>query len=173
MDLLEFHSSLLFDPAWPIRTLELQRPPAIISETANIINSIISEGCIIEGRVEHSIISPGVRVAEGALIKDSIILDNSTIGSHSIINYSILDKEAIIGAGCHIGSGDNFQINRRYPKIINAGINVIGKRARVPSGTKMGRNCIAFYGVKEGDFPSLEIRSGETIRHRRSPVRKE
>ena len=164
MDLLEPRSSLLFDAGWPIRTKEELRPPTIVSETGEVINSIISNGCVIEGRVEHSILSAGVKVAQGAVVKDSIILSDSVVGPHSVIDYSILDKEVTVKAGCHIGCGDNFQINRREPNVANTGINIIGKRTKVPTGVKMGRNCITYYGVTENDFPGSEIQSGETIK---------
>ena len=167
MDLLEQHSELLFDADWPIRTKEEPRPPAIVSRKARVVNSIITSGCIIDGRVEHSILSPGVRVAEGAVVKDSIVLSDSVVGPHSTIDYSILDKEVTVGGGCHIGYGDNFQINRREPKLANTGITVIGKRATVPDGVKVGRNCIVYHGVLESDFSGSDIQSGETIRPRR------
>jgi len=167
MDLLEPQSSLLFDTDWPIRTREELRPPAVVSQTADVVKSMISCGCIIEGRVEHSILSPGVKVAEGAVVKDSIVLSDSVIGPRSIVDYSILDKEVVVEAGCHIGCGSNFQINRREPKVANTGITIVGKRAKVPAGIKMGRNCITYYGVTEDDFPGPEIQSGETIRPKR------
>ena len=167
MDLLELHSSLLFDADWPIRTKEELRPPAVVSQEGRVVSSIISNGCIIEGRVEHSILSPGVRVGEGAIVKDSIILSDSAIGPHSIVDYSILDKEVVVEAGCHLGCGDNFQINRREPKVVNTGITIIGKRAKVPAGVKIGRNCIVYHSVVESDFPGSDIQSGETIRPRR------
>jgi glucose-1-phosphate adenylyltransferase len=167
MDLLDLHSSLLFDTDWPIRTREELRPPSVISQKGRIVNSIISNACIIEGRVEHSVLSPGVKVGEGAIVKDSIILSDSVIGPRSVVDYSILDKEVIIEAGCHLGCGDNFQINRREPKVVNTGITVIGKRAKVPAGVKIGRNCIVYHGVLEDDFLSSDIQSGETIRPRR------
>jgi len=170
MDLLEAHSSLLFDADWPIRTREELRPPVIVSQTGDVVDSIISCGCVIEGRVEHSVLSPGVKVTEGAVVKDSIILSDSVVGPHSIIDYSILDKEVVVGAGCHLGCGDNFQINRREPKVANTGITLVGKRAKVPPGVKMGRNCITYYGVTEDDFPGPEIQSGETIRPKRRGV---
>ena len=163
MDLLEPHSSLLFDTGWPIRTTEELRPPAIVSQTGDIVNAMISSGCIIEGHVEHSVLSPGVKVAEGAVVKDSVVLSDSVIGPRSIIDYSILDKEVVVGAGCHIGCGSNFQINRREPKVANTGITIVGKKAKIPSGVKIGHNCAIYSGVAEDDFPRSEIQSGETI----------
>ncbi len=167
MDLLELHSSLLFDANWPIRTKEELRPPAIVSQKGRVINSVISNGCVIEGQVEHSILSPGVRIGEDSIVKDSIILNDSIIGPHSVVDYSILDKEVVVEAGCHLGCGDNFQINRREPKLVNTGITIIGKRAKVPVGIKIGRNCLVYNGVSEDDFAGSDIQSGETIRPRR------
>lgn len=167
MDLLETHSSLIFDPEWPIRTREELGPPAIICQKGRVVNSMISNGCIIEGRVEHSILSPGVKVGEGALVKDSIILNDCVIGPHTTIDYSILDKEVKLGAGCHLGYGDNFLINRKEPNVANTGVTIIGKRARVPDGVKIGRNCIIYNNITEDDFPGSDIQSGETVRARR------
>ncbi|MAE11298.1 MAG: glucose-1-phosphate adenylyltransferase [Dehalococcoidales bacterium] len=167
MDLLELRSSLVFDPAWPIRTKEAPGPPAIVSQKGRIKNSMISCGCVIEGSVEHSVLSPGVTVAEGTLVKNSIVLSDSVIGPGSVVDYSILDKEVVVGPGCHIGFGDNFQISRKEPKVANTGITIIGKRARVPSGIKIGRNCIIYHGVAESDFSGSDIQSGETIKPKR------
>ena len=152
---------------WPIRTNEVEGSPSIVSESANVINSLVSNGCVIEGNVEQSVLSPGVIISEGAVVKDSVILSDSTVGSHSIINYSILDKEVVVEAGCEIGFGDDLQINRRQPKVLNTGITIIGKWAKIPPGTRIGRNCVVDCGVVEDDFLTDEIRSGQTVRPRR------
>lgn len=163
MDLLKMSLLPLFDPEWPVRTKEDERPPAIISETAKVVNSLISNGCVIEGQVEKSILSPGVKVLEGALVKDSVIMSDTAIGSHSVIDHSILDKEIIVESGCHIGYGDDFRANRKAPKSLNTGITIVGKKARIPPEVKIGRNCVIGVGAGEEDFPASEIQSGETI----------
>ncbi len=165
MDLLEISPYLLLSTEWPIRTKEDDRPPAMVSE--RVVGSLLSHGCVIRGRVEHSIISPGVQVAEGAVVKDSIIMSDTVIGSDSVIDYSILDKEVVIEAGCHIGFGDDYQVNHKKPTVINTGLTIVGKRAKVPAGVKIGRNCVIFSNVVEGDFPGTEIQSGETIKSKR------
>lgn len=168
MDMIDMSpGGYLSDAGWPIRTSEEESPPAIISESANVINSIISNGCVIEGHVEHSILSPGVIISEGAVVKDSIILANSVVGSYSIVDYSVLDKEVVVEAGCHLGYGDDFQVNRREPKELNTGITIIGKGAKLPPGLQIGRNCVIWSGVGEDDFPNSEVKSGESIRPRR------
>ena len=162
-DLLEMSPSPLFNNEWPIHTKMEERPPAIICETAKVVDSLVCDGCVIEGLVEHSVLSPGVMVVKDAVVKDSIIMSDTIIGPHSVIDHSILDKEVLVEAGCHIGFGDDFRPNREEGQILDTGITLIGKGARIPPGLKMGRNCIVCCGVADDDFPSPEIQSGETI----------
>jgi len=167
MDLIEIPLAFLSKPDWPIHTKEDVRPPAMISDTADVTNSLLSDGCIIEGHVEHSVLSRGVSVAKGAVVRDSIIMSDSVIGRDSVVDYAIVDKDVAIEADCHVGYGDNFQINHKQPKLLNTGITLIGKRARINSGTTIGRNCLVYGMAEKGDFPSLEIPSGETIKPKR------
>lgn len=168
MDMIDMApGGYLSDPGWPIHTSEVESPPAIISEVANVGNSLISNGCIIEGNVEHSVLSPGVIVAEGAVVRNSIIMADSSVGSHSVIDFTILDKEVVVEAGCHLGFGDDLRVNRKEPKVLNTGITIVGKRARIPPGTKIGRNCIIYAGVGEEGFPTDEVKSGEVVRSKR------
>ena len=167
MDLLEISSTLLSNPDWPIRTKEEEKPPTMISDTADVTNSLISGGCTIEGRVEHSVLSPGIRVAKGAVVRDSIIMNDTVVGRNSIIDYSILDKEVVVGSDCHIGAGDDFTVNHKEPEVLNTGITIVGKRARIDHGIRIGRNCMIYDNVRKGDFPGLEIESGETVKPKR------
>jgi len=168
MDMIDMSpSGYLSDPAWPINTREVVKPATVILNTANVVNSLISSGCTIEGSVEHSVLSPGVIISEGAVVKDSIILADSSVGSHSVVDYSIIDEDVVVGAGCHVGFGDDFQFNRRQPKVLNTGITIVGKRAQIPQEINIGRNCLISPGVTADDFPTPEIQSGETIRSKR------
>ena len=171
MEALEMAQSLLADVDWPIYTKELEWPPTRIDKTAAIGDCLISSGCNIKGCVEHSILSPGVTVAEGAVVKDSIIMDSTEIGPNCVIDRSILDKGVVIEEGCHIGFGDDFHVNRNNPKVLNTGLVIIGKQAEIPSGLKIGRNCIIYDSVTADDFPGPEVQSGETIKPKRKPVR--
>ncbi|MFC1919087.1 glucose-1-phosphate adenylyltransferase [Chloroflexota bacterium] len=167
MDIIEMSpGGFLSEADWPIRTSEVERPPAIFPKKAKVVKSLISNGCTIEGDVEHSILSPGVIVSEGATVKDSIVMSDSIIGSNTVIDRSILDKEVVVEAGCHIGFGTDFQVNRREPKAINSGITVVGKNAKIPPGIRIGRNCVICCDVTESDFLTPEIPSGETIKLR-------
>jgi glucose-1-phosphate adenylyltransferase len=175
MRLLESPPSISFSADWPIRTKEDEpRSPTVISHRGDVVNSMVSHGCIIEGRVENSILSPGVRVAANTVVKYSVIMNDTVIGRESVIDYSILDKDVIIEAGSHVGTGNDFQVNREEPTILNTGLTVIGKGAKIPEGVKIGRNCAIAGNVTEKDFRSLIVQSGETIRPKRHrPSRKE
>ena len=168
MDLLEGCMPMLFSADWPIRTKEQGRPPTMIGEKAQVIGSLLSGGCIIGGRVEHSVLAPGVRVAEGSVVKDSIIMDDCVIRHDCVIDYSILDKEVVVETGSYVGFGDDFQVNRKEPKVLNTGVTIVGKRARIFSRVKIGRNCAIYGGVVRNDLPGSEIMSGETIKPKRS-----
>jgi glucose-1-phosphate adenylyltransferase len=157
---------------WPIRTVEEENPPAMFGESASVSNSLISDGCVIEGRVEHSVLSPGVRVAKGAIVRDSIILNDAVIGRDSVIDYSIIDKEVVVEAECYVGYGDDYQISRREPRYVNTGITIIGKRARVASAIRIGRNCLVHCNVVKGSFLDSEVPSGETVRPAKMPSRR-
>lgn len=101
----------LYNDKWPIFTGYMGLPPAKFVHAdldANRIgtatSSIISPGVIVSGsKIDHSLLSPGVRVNSYATVKDSIILDNVEIGRHCQIKNAIIDKDAIIHEGVTIG----------------------------------------------------------------------
>ncbi|MGN1345462.1 MAG: glucose-1-phosphate adenylyltransferase, partial [Eubacteriales bacterium] len=93
----------LRDRDWRIYSRNYSDPPHFIGEYAKISNSLITEGCNIEGIVENSVLASGVKVARGAIIRDSVIMRNVTIAEGATINYSIIDSNTRIGAGCVVG----------------------------------------------------------------------
>jgi glucose-1-phosphate adenylyltransferase len=149
----------------------VEGPPTKVCNAASVTNCLISDGCKIEGHAERSILSPGVQLHEGATVRDSIIMDNTVIGRDSIIDNCILDKEVLVGPGCRIGTGDDYQINRSNPNVLHTGLTITGKRAVIPGGSRIGRNCIIYDNVAENDFPAARIASGETIKPKRRPIR--
>lgn len=86
----------LFVTDTPIYTKVRDDPPAKFGIGASVKNSLIGDGCIIEGTVENSILFRGVRVAKGASVKNSIIMQSAKIGKKSDINYIITDKNVVI-----------------------------------------------------------------------------
>lgn len=79
------------------------RPPHRVGESGRIINSLVTEGCEIDGVVENCVLSNGVKISKGAYVKDSVIMSDVVIGEGATVNYSIIDSDVTVGAGCVIG----------------------------------------------------------------------
>lgn len=94
----EVWQQLFFRPGL-IYTKVKDEPPTKYMEQARVTNSLISNGCLIDGRVENSILSRGVKVHRGACIKNSIVMQRNEIGANAIIENTILDKEAFVSEG--------------------------------------------------------------------------
>jgi glucose-1-phosphate adenylyltransferase len=157
----------LNDLGWLVYTKSEERPPARIGPEATVSRSMISHGCVIDGRVEHSVLSPGVRVEAGAMVRDSIVMFDAIVEGGAQLDRAIVDKEARIGSDARVGIGDDLRPNRDEPERLYAGITLVGKRARVPGGAEIGRNCRIDPNVTEADFGRRRrIRSGETVRAR-------
>ena len=120
MDILKADSGLAPE-ACGIRTnqgaeqVPYDRPPSIATASARIANSAVSPGCVVSGRVEHSILSPGVIVEKGAFVKDSIIMHDSVIRRGARVERSIIDKEAVIGEDSAVGHGRLHDCQRPVP----------------------------------------------------------
>jgi glucose-1-phosphate adenylyltransferase len=154
----------LYDPAWIVHTRSEERAPAKVGPTAQVHRSLISHGCMIAGTVVNSVLSPGVRVEMGAVVRDSIVMFDSVIRSGAVVDRSILDKEVIIGQGAIVGDGPHDdRPNRQEPGRLNTGITVVGKRAIVPRGVRIGRNVKVAADVRTSDFSGRTIKSGESI----------
>jgi glucose-1-phosphate adenylyltransferase len=133
--------------------------PANISQQGrqgNVVNSLIGPGCVIEGRVENSILSPGVHVGEQSVIMNSIVMANTAIGYHSVIDGCILDEGATVGDFCYVGLGAN--IASKNPEV-----SVLGRRVSVPDRTAIGRRCNIGPGTGPEVFRTRRVPSGSTI----------
>ncbi|MBE6714601.1 MAG: glucose-1-phosphate adenylyltransferase [Ruminococcaceae bacterium] len=129
MDLLgEKPEFSLDDEKWRIFTRHETLAPQYIGKGSEISNSIIAEGCEIYGKVENSVLFPGVCVMPGAVVKDSVVMGGCVIGEDSVVSYSILDTNVKIGAEARVGGqvGDS------------AGVSVIGDGEVIPAGKVVG-----------------------------------
>ncbi len=173
MALLEDRPDLdLYDKEWLIHTRSEERAPAKIGATAQVHRSLISHGCLIDGMVVNSVLSPGVTVGVGAVVRDSIIMFDSIIRPGAVVDRSILDKEVTIGPGAIVGEGTNLTIpNRLAPSHLSSGITIVGKRAVLPRGIRVGRNVRIDPDVRATDFPSRTVESGATITRQRQRPR--
>ncbi|MBN2300340.1 MAG: glucose-1-phosphate adenylyltransferase [Acholeplasmataceae bacterium] len=151
----------LYDPTWKVYTKSEDLPPVKVGSAASLQNSLVSNGCVVEGSVINSVLSPGVRVGKGTVIKDSVILNNVIIGENVTIQRSIVDKKVTIGHNAFIGYGNDFTPNKEKPDLLISGITVVEKNSIIPSDVQIGRNCRVF---KTSKFDKLIIPSGSTLK---------
>ena len=171
MDLVSQNPALrLDDPELRLRTAGQVRPPARIGEASAVTDSLISSAAQIDGRVHHSVISPGVVIEDGAEVRDSIIFHDCIIRSGAVVDRAILDKEVSVGAGAVVGTGDPAIPNKARPDIVYSGISVIGKRVVVPPGMRIGRNVIIGPGAQEELIEVNELECGETVMPEHIPL---
>ena len=163
----------LYDREWLIHTRSEERAPAKVGPTAQVYRSLISHGCVINGTVVNSVLSPGVRVDVGAVVRDSIVMFDSVIRSGAVVDRAILDKEVVVGQGAIVGDGPDFDTpNKQEPSRLNTGITVIGKQSVVPRGARLGRNVKVGERVRSTDYGSRTIRSGGTVVRKPAPDRR-
>ncbi|MDZ7269821.1 MAG: sugar phosphate nucleotidyltransferase [candidate division KSB1 bacterium] len=168
MDLLRPGSGLDL-PRWKVYTnLEEEgragdRPPTRLLRGAKVSNSIISQGCVIEGEVRNSVLSPGVRVGRGAVVSDSVVMHDSVIEPEAALSFVIADKLTHFRRGCRVGFGDRTRPNRRFPDHLREGLTVVGKLARVPANVTIGCNCIIHPQSSESSYHTDCVKDGETI----------
>ncbi len=153
----------LYERESQVRTPSVDMPPVKLGPRAQISRSLVSNGCIINGNVHNSVLSPHVYVEEGAEVIDSIVFDDTIIARDAVVHRSIIDKECYIAQGCCIGYGDDYVPNMDEPVYLNCGITVVGKGARLPPGLKVGRNCKIDSEVQESNFSTLFIPSGSSV----------
>ena len=94
----------LYDPAWKIYSRNPVMPPQNIGKNAKIQNSMVTEGCNIDGTVDFSMISDGVTIETGAKVTDSILMPGAVVKAGAVVEYSIVGENSVIGCNAHIGA---------------------------------------------------------------------
>jgi glucose-1-phosphate adenylyltransferase len=154
----------LYDDFWKIYTDSDHQPPQYTGPNSDVRTSLLAEGCEVYGAVYNSVLGPGVFVDEGAVIRDSIIMENCRVGRNSRLERTILDEGGQVGADVVIGQGENTP-NEDKPNIYDTGITVIGENSSVPDGVTVGKNCV-ICGISEySDFDAGRLESGRNIIH--------
>lgn len=97
---------LLNDPSWPVYTRHTQRGPARMLDGSEVDDSLVSSGCVVAGRVERSVLGPGVHVAAGARVTDAVVFADCVIEAGAVVSRSIVDQHCRIGDGARVGADD-------------------------------------------------------------------
>ncbi len=150
---------------WQVRTNLLERSaqadrlPAHIN--GDVVNSIISEGCIIQGKVRNSILSPGVIVEKNAMVADSIIYHDTIIGKNTQVKKVICDKDSRIGNDCSIGCFGEQTASREFGELLRSGITLLGRNTVVPGKTRIGANTSVY---SSAEITTDCVEPGSTLR---------
>lgn len=111
MDLIDPDSELnIQDQSWRIYSVNHTMPPQYITSEAKVRDSLIVEGCIVRGDVDHSVLSMGVKIGKGSVVKNSIIMSNTVIGDNCVVNKALIGENVIIADGQTIGDGETIEV---------------------------------------------------------------
>lgn len=108
MELLSDEPELdLYDTSWRIFSVNPSLPPHYVDSKAKVKSSLISDGAIVYGEVENSVIFSGVRIEKGARVVNSVVMPFATIGAGAVVNKAVLGQNCEIGEGVSVGTGDD------------------------------------------------------------------
>ena len=111
MKLLEDESRhKLFSKQFPVYTKERDDMPTLYGPESTSKNSLVADGCIIDGTVENCIIFKGTKIAKGAVVKNSILMQDTVIGENTNLNYVISDKNVNIKNGVELSGAPTFPV---------------------------------------------------------------
>jgi glucose-1-phosphate adenylyltransferase len=151
----------MYDSYWKIYTQDHNLPAHFIGENASIKESIIAEGCYIDGTIERSVIFPGVIIEKGTKVTDSIVMSFSNIAQNCKLSKSILCERVNISDNVEIGIGESIS-NYDSSDIYNSDITVIGEFTKISSNITIGKNVMIDSNLNISSS-SCQIGSGQSI----------
>lgn len=137
----------LSDPKWRIYSGNPSSPPQYISETAEVENSLITEGCNVYGKVDFSILFNNVTIEEGAVVRDSLIMPGATVKKGASVQYSIVAENAVIESGAKVGCRPEETV-----QLENWGVAVVGADLTVGKNATVSAKAMVRENVKEGEI---------------------
>ena len=152
----------LYEEYWKIYTNSGILPPHYISDQSAVEKSIIGNGCDIYGEVHSSVISSGVTIGKGSVVRDSIIMKDAVIGDHCVIDKAIIAENVQIGDNVTLGTGSDTP-NKMRPDIYGFGLVTIGEDSVIPSDVQIGKNTAISGVTSKEDYINGELASGETL----------
>jgi len=132
----------LFDANWKIYSRNSGMTAHKISGSAVVENSMITDGCRVDGTVKHAILFAGVKVEAGAVVEDAVVMGNAVIKAGAQVKHCIVAEDAVIGENAIVGA---------MPAGDVKGVATIGPGVTVGANAKIGPNAMVKENVKEGE----------------------
>lgn len=129
------------DRDWSIYSRNMALAPHYVGKGAKITNSTVTEGCSINGAINHSVLFGGVEVGAGSVINDSVVMPGAVIGNDVVIEKSVIGPEAVIGDGAKIGTVEKDD-NPHASKMCTHGIVLIEGGAVVKAGDEIAKGSM-------------------------------
>ena len=137
------HSGInLFDEDWKIYSRNSGMTGHKIGSQGVVENSMITDGCRIDGHVKHSILFSGVKVEPGAVIEDAVVMGGTVIQSGAVVSHCIVAENVVIGKDAVVGA---------MPKDGEKGVATIGSGVYIGDQAKIGPNAMISENVKGGE----------------------
>ena len=132
----------LFDDQWKIYSRNSGMTGHRIGANALVENSMITDGCRINGNVKHSILFAGVTVEEGAVIEDAVIMGGAVIKAGAVVKHCIIAEDAVIGNDAIVGA---------MPEGGENGVATIASGVKIGNKAKIGSKAMIYNDVKDGE----------------------
>ena len=132
----------LFDENWKVYSRNSGMNGHKIGENAVVENSMITDGCRINGKVKHSVLFAGVRVEEGAVVEDAVIMGGTIIKAGAVVKHCIIAENVTVGENAVVGA---------MPTADENGVATIGAGVNVGTNAKIGPNAMVRNDVKDGE----------------------
>ena len=152
----------LYEEYWKVYTRSEIIPPQYVAAEAVIERSIIGEGTEIYGEVYNSVIGAGVTIGKGAVVRDSIIMQNSRIEEGAVVNKAIVAEDVCVGKNSELGVGE-YAPSKYDPKVYQFDLVTVGEHSVIPDGVKIGKNTAISGVTVPEDYPDGLLASGDYI----------
>lgn len=147
MDLLDPNEPFdVWDSDWKIYTRTAGRPPHYIGRQAKVENCVVTEGCVVEGEVESSVLFNSVQVGFDAVVRDSILMPGAVVESGAVVNYAIVAEDVVIKKGAIVGARPE-----HMDDVTKWGVSVVGEGITIEAGAKVPPKAMVEQDVKAGD----------------------
>lgn len=148
LDLLNPKANIdLSDNSWKIYGRSPASPPQYVAEGALLQNSIVAQGCEIEGSIEYSVLFSDVVVEEGAVVDYSIVMPGSVVKKGAVVQYAIVAENTVIEENAVIGESPE-----SVGDLSDWGVAVVGNGVKVGKNAKIKAKSMISDDVKDGDI---------------------